>query len=141
MAKYGRSYPRKSKLAPHLTVTTEFSGCSSTQAKRLARSRCGPAPKQGLPDGLNISAAGDTSGRKENAVGLPDHNKMGVRPSLTRAYDEAWALYEARCLWNVRRVVHPTPDDARDVAHRLRQYGNMSARRLAARIEGEASAT
>lgn len=73
-------------------------------------------------------------------MSLPEHSKLAVGPSLTRAYDQAWALYEARCLWNVRRVAHPTPEDARDVARRLRQYGDMTARRLATRIEAEAGA-
>ena len=89
---------------------------------------------------LEYSTVGRPFGRKENAVSVPEHSKVAVGPSLTRAYDPAWALYEARCLWNVRRVAHATPEDASDGARRLRQYGDMRARRLATRIEGEASA-
>lgn len=70
----------------------------------------------------------------------PAHGIVEASPSLVQAYDQAWARYEARCLWNVRRVAHPTLEDARDVAERLRQYGDMSARRLATQIESEASA-
>ncbi len=65
---------------------------------------------------------------------------MDGAPSLKQAYDQAWSLYEARCLWNVRRAVAPTTDDARDVANRLRKYGDMSARRLASLIERQANA-
>lgn len=65
---------------------------------------------------------------------------LEISPSLAEAYDQAWSRYEARCLWNVQRVAQPTAEDARDVAQRLRQYGDMSARRLATRIDGEANA-
>lgn len=70
----------------------------------------------------------------------PRKRTSEISPSLVEAYNQAWARYEARCLWNVRRVAQPTAEDARDVAQRLRQYGDMSARRLAARIDGEAVA-
>lgn len=97
-------------------------------------------PNTALPDGLNIFAVGGTFGRKENAVSSPRNGMMEISPSLAQAYDQAWVRYEARCLWNVRRAARPTPEDARDVAQRLRQYGDMSARRLATRIDGEANA-
>ena len=70
----------------------------------------------------------------------PRNGTMETSPLLTEAYNQAWVQYEAQCLWNVRRVAHPTPEDARDVAQRLRQYGDMSARRLATRIDCEANA-
>lgn len=59
---------------------------------------------------------------------------------LAKAYDEAWERYEARCLWNVRRVPSPTPEDALHVARCLRQNGDMTARRLSTRLEAAAHA-
>lgn len=59
---------------------------------------------------------------------------------LTRAYDEAWGRFEAKCLWNVRRVTSPTPDEALHVASCLRGNGDMEARRLAAHLEDLAHA-
>lgn len=64
---------------------------------------------------------------------------LEISPSLAESY-QAWARYEARCLWNVRRVAQPAAEDARDVAQRIRQYGDMSARRLATRIDSKANA-
>ena len=61
-----------------------------------------------------------------------------INTSLMEAYNQAWDRYEARCLWNVRRFDHPTVDDARHVAQRLRQHGDMNARRLANHIDVEA---
>ena len=68
------------------------------------------------------------------------HKGIDTQLPLARAYDEAWAHYEARCLWNVRRVAHPTMEDAKNVARHLRQHGDMNARRLASRIESAARA-
>lgn len=79
-------------------------------------------------------------GRKENAVPIPRHSGVDPKLALMRAYDEAWTLYEARCLWNIRRVAHPTMEEARNVARHLRQHGDMNARRLATRIESAAGA-
>ena len=89
---------------------------------------------------MNILAGEGKFAGKENAVSIPPERKRGARPSLTKVYDEAWRLYEARCLWNVNRVAYPTAEDAKDVARRLREHGDMRARRLATQIEGEAGA-
>lgn len=70
---------------------------------------------------------------------MPDGAKLPASAELTEHYNKAWELYQARCLWNVRREPHPTPGDARFVAYRLRQHGNMEARKLATRIEDEAA--
>lgn len=68
--------------------------------------------------------------------------KSGLRSlsPLIQAYDEAWGRFEARCLWNVRRVTSPTPDEALHVAGCLRGNGDMEARRLAAHLEDLAHA-
>ena len=58
---------------------------------------------------------------------------------LTKHYSRAWELYEARCLWNVRREPNPSPQQARFVANKLRQYGDLDARKLASRIESAAN--
>lgn len=58
-----------------------------------------------------------------------------VDPELIKHYNKAWDLYEARCLWNVRRETHPSPQQARFIANKLRQHGDMNARKLASRIE------
>lgn len=60
-------------------------------------------------------------------------------PELTKLYNEAWERYQARCLWFMRRLVQPTPEQARMVASYLRQHGDMNARKLASRIESGAS--
>lgn len=64
---------------------------------------------------------------------------LPVRAELTKHYNKAWELYEARCLWNVRREPHPSPEQARSVANKLRHYGDMDARKLASRIESAAN--
>jgi hypothetical protein len=64
---------------------------------------------------------------------------MGEDAELTKNYNKAWELYQARCLWNVRREPHPTPEQARFVANKLRQYGDMEARKLASQIETAAN--
>lgn len=64
---------------------------------------------------------------------------LSVSAELTKHYNRAWEVYQARCLWNVRREPHPSPGQARFVANKLRQHGDMEARKLASRIESAAN--
>lgn len=50
-------------------------------------------------------------------------------------YRSAFREFGSRALWNVRELDDPQPEDALVVARCLRVEGNLSARRLAERIE------
>ncbi len=50
-------------------------------------------------------------------------------------YHLAFAEFEARALWNVRELEHPTPEDAMAITRSLRIEGNLKARSLAGQIE------
>jgi hypothetical protein len=50
-------------------------------------------------------------------------------------YRLAFEQFGSRALWNVRELEDPNPKDALVIARYLRVEGNLSARRLAERIE------
>ena len=59
---------------------------------------------------------------------------------LASLYGEAWERFLSSCLWNVRRVDHPTPRDALHVARALRAKGDLEAYRLSDRLREAAVA-
>jgi hypothetical protein len=56
-------------------------------------------------------------------------------PAWTSLYREAFRRYGGIALWFLRELPAPTPTNALNAARALRQHGDLSARRLAERIE------
>ena len=63
-----------------------------------------------------------------------------MRATFADLYQQAFADFGSRALWNVRQYDHPEPADALAVAKALRLEGNLQARILAERIEAACSA-
>ena len=55
-------------------------------------------------------------------------------------YRRAFAEFRSRALWNIREFEEPTVDQVLAITRQLRTEGDMSARRLAERIEEVARA-
>ena len=61
---------------------------------------------------------------------------MSIDPTdFARLYRRAFDEFGASALWSSRPVRDPTPADALAITRSLRVEGDMSARRLAERIE------
>lgn len=58
-----------------------------------------------------------------------------TQAEIERLYQEAFDRFGAIALWNLRRLEHPTPEQALVITRQLRIEGNMDSRRLAERIE------
>lgn len=56
-------------------------------------------------------------------------------PDFVRLYQDAFATYGTRALWNKRRLEQPTPEDALVIARALRREGDRHARYLAEQLE------
>ena len=54
---------------------------------------------------------------------------------IRRLYHEAFRLYGAMALWNVREFDAPTAEQALNITRQLRIEGNMSSRRHAEKLE------
>jgi hypothetical protein len=75
----------------------------------------------------------------KDANSLEELKELGSRKpapdEIVRLYDEAFAEYGARALWNWRQLERPTITQALAIADSLRIEGDRQARTLAIRIE------
>lgn len=71
----------------------------------------------------------------KEAARLRRERRSGLSDTLNAFYEEAFARFGARCLWNM--APPKTFDGMRVVAERLQENGGMDAWRLAARILAE----
>jgi hypothetical protein len=67
------------------------------------------------------------------------HRVTGANASV-EAYNRAWRLYGARCLWNVQRVDPPTPAALKATASALRTRGDRPAAQLGDLLQSIADA-
>ena len=71
----------------------------------------------------------------KEAARMRRERRSGLSDSLSALYDEAFARFGGRSLWNM--APPKTVDGIRVVADRLQKNGGMDAWRLAAKILGE----
>lgn len=67
-------------------------------------------------------------------------NNDGTSEDFLALYRRAFAEHGARALWNIKQFDNPTNEQALAIVRQLRTEGDMSARRLAERIEKAARA-
>jgi hypothetical protein len=66
--------------------------------------------------------------------------KEPTREEIVGLYRRAFAEFGARALWNIKEFDDPTVEQVLAITRQLRTEGDMSARRLAERIEQAARA-
>ncbi|MGH6816190.1 MAG: hypothetical protein ACREC6_10835 [Hyphomicrobiaceae bacterium] len=66
---------------------------------------------------------------------MPSPDSSAVERLIATLYAQAFRAYGTRALWYLRRLEHPTREDALVIARALRIEGDMAARRLAEQIE------
>jgi len=71
----------------------------------------------------------------ENATTLLPDEKPDNQTELAGLYSRAFRQFGARALWNMKQLDDPTQADILATARQLRREGDLSARRLAERME------